>query len=444
MSKYGLKRLACLASTIVFLALVVVTPVYADDGSIYVVQPGDTLLRIAARYNLTATQLATANGLRWNAWVYVGQRLRIPGQSSVPSASTTASPGGTYVVYRGDTLIGIAARHRVTVNQLAQANGLRTNAWVYIGQRLKIPGEPSTPTNTAARSAWSVSRIYIVHPGDTLIGIAARYRVTVNKLAMDNGLFANAWVYTGQQLKIPDQSTAQAASTPSATPTAAPATSTPSATPTTPATSTPTATPTAQATPTATPVAASSTNSTYVVRPGDTLSKIAVRHGVGISRLAAVNGLHTNSWVYTGQRLSIPGTATAASPTVAATGAPAAQSHAGKWIDVNLSTQTVTAYSGQTALRSFVVSTGTRQHPTVVGTFSVYVKYASTRMVGPGYNLPNVPYTMYFYRGYALHGTYWHNNFGTPMSHGCVNLATPDAQWLYNWTPVGTKVVTHY
>jgi lipoprotein-anchoring transpeptidase ErfK/SrfK len=65
-------------------------------------------------------------------------------------------------------------------------------------------------------------------------------------------------------------------------------------------------------------------------------------------------------------------------------------------------------------------------------------------MSGPGYNLPNVPYTMYFYRGYAIHGTYWHNNFGSPMSHGCVNLATPDAQWLYNWAPMHTRVVSHY
>ena len=205
----------------------------------------------------------------------------------------------------------------------------------------------------------------------------------------------------------------------------------PPITTTTPITTTPPATPTT--------AQASSTGGTYVVRPGDTLSKIAVRHGVSISRLAAVNGLRTNSWVYTGQRLSIPGQASAS-----ASSAPPAQSNSGKWIGVNLSTQTVTAYSGRTALRSFRVSTGTWRTPTVVGTFRIYVKYVATRMSGPGYNLPNVPYTMYFYRGYALHGTYWHNNFGTPMSHGCVNLATPDAQWLYNWAPVGTKVVTHY
>ena len=59
-------------------------------------------------------------------------------------------------------------------------------------------------------------------------------------------------------------------------------------------------------------------------------------------------------------------------------------------------------------------------------------------------DLPNVPYTMYFYKGYGIHGTYWHHNFGHPMSHGCVNMRTSDAAWLFNWASVGTPVVTHY
>jgi len=65
-------------------------------------------------------------------------------------------------------------------------------------------------------------------------------------------------------------------------------------------------------------------------------------------------------------------------------------------------------------------------------------------MIGPGYNLPNVPWVMYFYDGYAIHGTYWHHNFGHPMSHGCINMTIPDAHWLYNWAPKGTLVVIHW
>ncbi len=115
-----------------------------------------------------------------------------------------------------------------------------------------------------------------------------------------------------------------------------------------------------------------------------------------------------------------------------------------RWIDVNLTQQMVYAYEGNTVVNSFLVSTGTWQYPTVTGQYHVYVKLPYTDMAGPGYYLPNVPNTMYFYKGYGLHGTYWHHNFGTPMSHGCVNLSIPDSQWLFNWSSVGTLVNIHY
>ncbi len=79
--------------------------------------------------------------------------------------------------------------------------------------------------------------------------------------------------------------------------------------------------------------------------------------------------------------------------------------------------------------------------PTPVGKFKIRSKYLAQAMSGPGYYLPNVPHVMYFYGQDALHGTYWHNNFGHPMSHGCVNLSREDAEWLYNWAPIGTEVV---
>ncbi|MEW5957882.1 MAG: L,D-transpeptidase [Chloroflexota bacterium] len=131
-----------------------------------------------------------------------------------------------------------------------------------------------------------------------------------------------------------------------------------------------------------------------------------------------------------------------------------------KWIEVNLTAQQVIAWEGDQPVFSFMASTGLPNTPTVVGEFHIYWKLASTLMAGPGYYLPEVPYTMYFYGSYALHGTYWHNNFGQPMSHGCVNLATGNAQKLFDWAdpviPVdqtqvvagadnaGTLVVVHY
>jgi LysM repeat protein len=183
------------------------------------------------------------------------------------------------------------------------------------------------------------------------------------------------------------------------------------------------------------------------VRPGDTLTGIAFRHGVSASQLAAANGLRAGTWVYVGQKLKIPGPGRAQSPNPARPQpvAPQPLQPAGaKWIGINLSAQTLTAYVGQTPVFHAVVSTGTQATPTVVGTYRVYSKYLSTSMSGPGYSVPNVPHVMFFYRGYSIHGTYWHNNFGTPMSHGCVNLTLADAKWLYEWAPMGTKVVTHY
>lgn len=114
------------------------------------------------------------------------------------------------------------------------------------------------------------------------------------------------------------------------------------------------------------------------------------------------------------------------------------------WIDVNLSQQMVYAYSGNTVIASFVVSTGTWDHPTVTGQYPIYVMYRYADMSGPGYYLSDVPYVMYFYKGFGLHGTYWHSNFGVPMSHGCVNLSIPDAAWIFQNASIGTMVNVHY
>jgi len=127
-------------------------------------------------------------------------------------------------------------------------------------------------------------------------------------------------------------------------------------------------------------------------------------------------------------------------------GAPVTQA---KWIEIDLSEQHLWAWQYDRAVFDTAVSTGTYLHPTPTGTFAIYAKYVADDMTGgtPGtpeyYYLPDVPYTMYFYLDYAIHGTYWHHNFGTPMSHGCVNLPTPAAEWVYYWAPIGTTVWIH-
>lgn len=119
----------------------------------------------------------------------------------------------------------------------------------------------------------------------------------------------------------------------------------------------------------------------------------------------------------------------------------------GKWIEVDLSQETTTLYLGNVPIKTFLISSGRAATPTEVGTFHVYRKYDVTTMtgtiLGEYYYIPNIPWVSYFDDGEAFHGTYWHHNFGHPMSHGCINMSIPDAKILYDFAPVGTKVVVH-
>ncbi|MGQ9904651.1 MAG: L,D-transpeptidase [Anaerolineae bacterium] len=113
----------------------------------------------------------------------------------------------------------------------------------------------------------------------------------------------------------------------------------------------------------------------------------------------------------------------------------------GKWIEIILSQQRLIAWENGRAVMSSPISSGLARTPTRRGTFRIQRKYPAVRMRGPGYDLPRVPYTMFYSGGYAIHGAYWHNNFGRPMSHGCVNLPVSFARRLYAWAPKGTLVV---
>jgi uncharacterized protein YraI len=126
-----------------------------------------------------------------------------------------------------------------------------------------------------------------------------------------------------------------------------------------------------------------------------------------------------------------------------------AMSSGEKWVEVNLSTQYMTVWQGSTRVTGTYVSTGRPGYDTPTGTFRTWLRYLSQNMsgciLGECYYVPNVPHVQYFtYQGHAFHGAYWHNNFGTVMSHGCVNLPLPFAEWFYYWFPNGSRVVIHY
>ena len=114
-----------------------------------------------------------------------------------------------------------------------------------------------------------------------------------------------------------------------------------------------------------------------------------------------------------------------------------------RWIEIDLSSQRMIAWEGKRWVDAKIISTGKASTPTPTGVFEIQSKYRSVTMRGQDYEVPNVPYAMFFYGNYAIHGAYWHNSFGTPVSHGCVNLAEDAARWLYNWADYGTPVVIH-
>jgi hypothetical protein len=117
-----------------------------------------------------------------------------------------------------------------------------------------------------------------------------------------------------------------------------------------------------------------------------------------------------------------------------------------KWISVSIEKQALVAYEGERPVYGALVSTGRggmsdpeKTTATIRGTFMIRAKHVSGTMDGDetsedSFDLRDVPYIQYFHEGYALHAAYWHDDFGKPRSHGCVNLAPADAAWLFSWT----------
>lgn len=240
------------------------------------------------------------------------------------------------------------------------------------------------------------SVIHVVRRGETLTSIAARYGTTVSAIAQVNGLRNRNFIWYGQRLRIPTGARSSPAPT--------------------------------------------SSGGVHVVRRGENLYSIAWRYGTSVQALSRANGLRNPNFIWVGQRLVIPGRTVTSSPQPSQPTAPSAPT-AGHWIDISLSHQTLTAYEGKRVVFSTRISSGLARTPTPVGRFAIRSKYRVQTMIGPGYRLPNVPHVMYFVGSYAIHGTYWHNNFGRPMSHGCVNMSMADAAWLYKWAGIGTPVV---
>lgn len=312
----------------------------------------------------------------------------------------TAIPARAYsaihVVQPGESLSEIAAYYGVSLSALARANEIGNSDYIYTGQQLVIPdGSGNAATDQVAGSG---DGYVTVGRGDSLSLIAALNGMTTNELMVLNGLSNPNHVWIGQQLRVRTGGRVSNRADETVT----------------------------------------SDGSSHVVQRGETMSQIALRYGLSVQQLMGINGLSNPNHVYIGQQLKVVGGSTKRiNPDYAAV-------VGSKRIEVNLANQTLTAWYGDSIALNTTISSGTDYAPTVTGRYYVDRKYAVQRMVGPGYDIADVPYVMYFWDGYAFHGAYWHNNFGVPMSHGCIHLRPSEAEYLYNWADFGTEVYIHW
>jgi LysM repeat protein len=240
---------------------------------------------------------------------------------------------------------------------------------------------------------------HVVQPGENLFRIALRYGTTVDAIVAANGLTNAHTIYVGQRLVIPRGAGNATTAGRSAT-----------------------------------------TGGTYVVRPGDTLSRIAQRFGTTTAALARLNGIANPSTIYAGQVLRLAGAAPA-------------PSGGGKRIVIDLSEQHLYAYEGDRLVYSFVASSGVAPTYTRTGEFRVQRKLPNA--YGAAWNIWMPHWLGIYWAGSTENGihalpilpngqTLWAGYLGRPVSYGCVVLGTYEAQLLYNWAEVGTPVSIRY
>ncbi len=216
--------LVILVCALAFAALPAQPAQAQGGGRTYVVQPGDTLFSIAARFGVSVSELATINGFYDIHRVFVGQVLVLPAAAVTPrpaspvqpvvqpiTAPPVFPPGTTvttvttftaYTVQRGDTLARIAARFGTTVAAIMDANGIRNPNLIFAGQVLNIPRTRITIT-PPLRANVRGGRTYVVQPGDTLFLIAARFGRNVYDVARANNILNLNHIFVGQVLVIP-------------------------------------------------------------------------------------------------------------------------------------------------------------------------------------------------------------------------------------------------
>ncbi len=234
----------------------------------HIVKKGETLIGIANKYGTTAADLAKHNGISSSTHVRIGQRLLV----TVKAGYGKSSKLKAYTIKKGDTLTSIAKRYRVTPKQIADANNTTLKRALIPGQTLAIP-PPSPKAKGGEPSDEPKLRTHTVKQGDTLLGIALKYGVSLSALAKQNGIPTNKRLSLGQELRIPPGPAKSNDGAKGAKSKAAPK---------------------------------KKPERTYTVKKGDTLSGIANRYGLSSKDIARRNGLNVKKSIRPGQKLIIP------------------------------------------------------------------------------------------------------------------------------------------
>ena len=231
----------------------------------HTVKSGDTLYGIATQYGVTVAQIKQWNNLK-NDVIYVGQTLSIGGSSNSNGGSNQSQGNQsgvgttrTHTVRSGDTLYGIGLRYGVSINEIKQKNGLKSD-FIYIGQTLVISGTSTNQGGNSGGQTTGTSSTYKVKTGDSLYQIALKHGVSVSELKQTNGLKSDM-IYVGQTLKIPGQTVATNTTSPSGV-------------------------------------------KRHQVKTGDSLWGLSTKYGTSVSKIKQWNGL-TSDVIYKGQNLRV-------------------------------------------------------------------------------------------------------------------------------------------
>ena len=354
------------------------------EAAVYAVQPGDTLGGIAAMHGVSAGDLAAANGLTLNDLIFSGQLLAIP-QVGDPAVSPQLAADPRVP----DPLPGLPllpAGDPVSATGLTYARVTRPYVSVYRHPALAYFKMPAT-RNLGSGYLWVSVQREIEFMGQTWYEINPGEYVPADAL-----WFYSPSTFQGVALASqPDRPFAWALQT----------------------------------------IQPRS-------EPAGAVNPAAPAYGrYRLVQIFASEVIHGQTWYLIGPHQWVEGSFLAVvTPSMAPAGVPAG----GAWVDVNLFEQTLAAYEGDRMVYATLISSGLDAWSTPPGLFSVWHRTELGKMSGSeGYSdyyfLEDVPYSLFFNRSFALHTAYWHNDFGYPRSHGCVNLAPADARWLYEWAP---------